>query len=260
MTAALRDFKFFLSGGAGNTDPNAALGGIISSTAVVSQTGSMASMTGISILDAVANEEGDGTLAYNATTDEFTWTPPGGSAGAAVITTTNEEVTPAGAGTGAGYIRLDVTYASLPVSDASRTVTVANLSANLFDDVTKEQALAGLTEYRCVYLKNGSASSVSGATVWISDNTSGLDSIEIGLDPAGVGDGSSTGVATTIANEEAVPGGVTFSTPSSEGVALAIGSIPAGEAQAVWVKRIVPAGINVPTPEDVSRLRFRFLT
>lgn len=262
MAVALKDMKVYLSGGAGNTSPNASLGGIISSsTTVLSQEGTMSTMTGVTILDAVDNAEGSGTLAFIKATNEFKWTPPGGSVGAGVTVSGNAEIVVQGGGTGAGYIRLSIVFASLPGADASRTVTIAYDHENLFDDVTKEQALAGLTEYRCVYLKNTHGTdTASGVVVWIFADTNGGDSLAIGLDPAGNGNGTSTGVATTIADEDDVPSGVSFSAPLTEGAALSIGTLTTGQARAIWIRRTVPASTNTAVPENVGRLRFRFLT
>jgi len=112
---------------------------------------------------------------------------------------------------------------------------------NLFSSITASEASAGVTKYRCIYIANTSAAdTLSSAVVYIGNQTTSADtSLEIGLDPAGIGDGVSTGVATTVANDTTAPSGVTFSTPSTPGTGLAIGDLDAGEAQAVWVKLIV---------------------
>lgn len=114
---------------------------------------------------------------------------------------------------------------------------------NLFDDVSADQALAGVTEYRCIYIKNDhSTDGLTSGKVWISSNTpSAGTEIAIGLDPAGVGDGDTTGEATTIADEESAPSGVSFSSPSTEGAALAVAAMPAQEGFALWVRRTVTA-------------------
>ena len=156
MTITQSDIEFYLSGGSDNTDPNASLGGAISSTAVQ-----------------------DNTL------------------------------------------------------------------NNVFDDVSGQESQDGDTEYRCIYVKNNHASDTwYNVVVWISQETPADDQIDIGLDPAGVGDGSTTGVATTIPDESTAPEGVTFSHPLDKASGLSIGDIPAGQCQAIWLKRIVPAGTS----------------
>jgi len=117
---------------------------------------------------------------------------------------------------------------------------------NLWDDVSGEEAENGDTEYRCIYVKNTHSSlTLKNAVVWISQETlSEDDEVDIGLDPAGVGDGINTGVATTIPNESTAPSGVTFSHPTSKASGLSIGDIPAGQCQAIWIRRTVNTGAS----------------
>ena len=124
----------------------------------------------------------------------------------------------------------------------STTEIVDNTIQNLFDNVTGSESAAGDTEYRCFYVKNGHGT-ITWETVvkWIEAQVSGGANVEIGLDPAGNGDGSATGVATTIADEQTAPTGVTFSAPTTKATGLSIGNLTAGQMRAVWVKRIVPA-------------------
>jgi len=127
--------------------------------------------------------------------------------------------------------------ASLGGAISSTAISSTALN-NLFDNVSGAEASAGDTEYRCYYVKNAHAS-LTWQTVktWISSQTTSPDtSVEIGLDPAGV-----NGTATTVADESTAPAGVTFSA-ASVGSELTIGNIPAGQYQAIWVKRIVNAG------------------
>lgn len=261
MAVSLVDLGFFLSGGAGNSDPNAALGGIISATRWLSQSQTGVSIAGVTFVDAAENAVGSGTLAYAVTGKTLTWTPPGGAVGTPVPLTTDGTVIARGAGAQAGYIRLTIVFASLPAGDVSNTVTIANVNNGLFDDVTKAQALAGDTNYRCFYLKNTHATdTATDVRFWINQDSLGADVISIGADPAGVGNGSSTGVATTIANEATAPAGVTFSQPLSEGAAISLGTFTLGTGRAVWVKRDVPVNTLVATADDTSLFRFYFLT
>lgn len=124
----------------------------------------------------------------------------------------------------------------------------------LFDDVTSAEATAGTTEYRCYYVKNTSASSWYSVEVWIqADTSSASTSLAIGLDPVGNGDGVSTGVATTIANETTAPSGVSFTSPTGS-PGLSVGTLAAGEVRAVWVRRTVNAGAAAAA-EDRAILR-----
>jgi hypothetical protein len=124
---------------------------------------------------------------------------------------------------------------------------------NLFDNVSSGEASSGDTEYRCYYIINTSDTDSADFAVYIGVETPSADTqIDIGLDPAGVGDGISTGVATTIANESTAPAGVTFSHPTDVGSALSIGTLGPGDAQAIWVKRVVSSSAASSPRDDVS--------
>lgn len=129
---------------------------------------------------------------------------------------------------------------------------------NLFDDVSAEQALTGSVEYRCLYIKNDNGSdNLTSGKVWISANTpSAGTEIAIGLDPAGVGDGDTTGEATTIVNETTAPTGVTFSSPATEGASLPVAAIPSQEGFALWVRRTVTGGTEA-ADSDPFTLTFK---
>lgn len=125
----------------------------------------------------------------------------------------------------------------------SSTEIVDNIDNNLFDDVTGDESASGDVEYRCIYIKNTHTTiTLQNAVVYISQETPGDDIIDIGLDPAGVGDGSTTGVATTIPDESTAPTGVTFSHPTTKATGLSIGDLAPGQCIAIWIKRTVPAG------------------
>lgn len=125
----------------------------------------------------------------------------------------------------------------------STTEVVDNTDNNLFDDVSGTEAQAGDTEYRGVYYKNNHGTlELQNARVFIAtQTTSADDSVEIGKDPAGAGDGSSTGVMTTIATESNAPAGVTFSAPATYAAGIALAGMTATKVHGVWHKRIVNA-------------------
>ena len=70
-----------------------------------------------------------------------------------------------------------------------------------------------------------------------------------------MGNGSTTGVADTVADESTAPDPVvTFSTASDLNNALSIGTLAAGECHAIWQRRVVPASTNNATASNVSTL------
>jgi len=212
------DLKFVLSGGAANTSPAAALGGAISTDAngvIKSQSITASTIAGVTYDDAAGNALGNGTVTYTLTGQTLQWTPPSGVIGPAVAVGTNGIYTLYGAD-GLGQVKVTIVAASLPGAGTTQNPTIANQTNKLFDDVARLEAVAGDIEYRCFYVKNAHASeSMTGVLLWIDTNTNGVDDLSIGLDPVGV-----NGTATTIANEDTAPAGVTFSTPTTELTAL----------------------------------------
>lgn len=102
-------------------------------------------------------------------------------------------------------------------------------------------SLIGETSYRCLYLKNTNVTDTAAdVRIWLKQDTPGGDYLQFGLDPAGKGNGSTTGVATTIADEYGVPAGVTFAAPTTWATGLQVGSLLPGQVQALWIKRVVP--------------------
>lgn len=137
--------------------------------------------------------------------------------------------------------------ASLGGAISNTQITNASLH-NLFDVVGSDEASAGDTEYRCIYVKNNHGSlTLQNAAIWIQTQTpSGDTSIEIALAGEGV-----NGTAETVANESTAPVGETFSAPATEGAALVIGDIPAGQHIPVWVKRVVGAAASAYNSDSV---------
>jgi hypothetical protein len=110
---------------------------------------------------------------------------------------------------------------------------------DLFDVVSGDENAASTVDYRCVYIRNSHGSLTWGPNIkaWLAAQTAGGATIDIGLDPAGVGNGSTTGVAATPANETTAPAGVTFSNPTTKAGGLAPANVPAGSAFALWIRR-----------------------
>lgn len=126
----------------------------------------------------------------------------------------------------------------------SSTAIVDDTLNNLFDDVTGAEHTVGDTNYRCIYVKNDSAEEAQNVRIYIDTNTQAVDdTINIGKDLAGAGDGATTGVADTIADESTAPDpAVTFTTAADYTNAIVLGTLTAGQVIGVWIKRIVTAG------------------
>jgi hypothetical protein len=117
------------------------------------------------------------------------------------------------------------------------TSTVAG--ATIFDDVSGDEAASGDTEYRGVYILNNGTVDLQSAKLWIQSNTPDTDTaVQMALAGAG-----SNATMATIANESTAPAdGASFSSASSFGTGLNVGTLAAGQRYGVWIKRIVNVG------------------
>lgn len=128
--------------------------------------------------------------------------------------------------------------------------SVAITGSALFDSVGGGEAAAGDVEYRCGYVQNDSASPMTNAVLWITANTpSGSTTIELGL-----GTSAMNGTEQTVANEGTAPTGVTFAPCATKATGLALGTIPAGQHRAFWLRRTVTAGAAAAAT-DTANLR-----
>jgi len=111
-----------------------------------------------------------------------------------------------------------------------------NTDNNLFDDVTGDEASAGDTEYRALFVKNEHANLTwQNVVVWIDTETPGADSIDISVEGT-----NATDQIQTIVDESTAPTAISFSHVTSKATGLSLGNIPAGSASGIWMKRIVP--------------------
>lgn len=254
--ASMADLYFRLSGGAANTSPAAALGGALSTAGggrVLSQTATgLTTLTGVAIDDASGNAIGAGQLFFDQSAGSLRWTPYGGAAGTPVVVSGGSGRYAIYGGGGAGALYVTVTVGSLPSGDITNTVTIANIANNVWDDVSKADALAGDTEYRGLYVKNehASADMVSGK-LWVSENTPGQDNIQIALGIEAV----SVALA-TIANENTAPATVDFAAnnPISKATGLSLPDLAAAAYKGFWVRRTVPAGVTEAETANTFRL------
>ena len=125
-----------------------------------------------------------------------------------------------------------------PDASLGGVVSATVAPTGLFDTITGAQSLAGSVEYRCFYVRNNNASlALQNAVLFIQANTPSADTtVAIGL-----GTSTINGVEQTVANESTAPVGVTFSEPATLATGLALGTIPATQYKAVWIRRTISA-------------------
>jgi hypothetical protein len=110
---------------------------------------------------------------------------------------------------------------------------------NLFDQITGDENAASDVEYRCIFVHNNHGSLTwENVVVWLSAEVAGGASAAISVDTTGVTPkGQASAQAKTVADESTAPATQTFSSPTTKATGLAIGNIPAGSVQAIWVRR-----------------------
>lgn len=135
--------------------------------------------------------------------------------------------------------------AATSLGDQVSTTAIADaVLNNLFDNVTGDQAAAGMTDYRCLFVHNAHASlTLQTPKVWISAEVAGGATFSIGVDPtAASAVGAAAPQAVAVGDETTAPGGVTFSAPTTKATGLALGDLGPGQVKAIWVRRVVAPG------------------
>ena len=110
---------------------------------------------------------------------------------------------------------------------------------NLFDIVTGDENAASDVEYRGFFVHNDHGSLTwENVVVWLSAETAGGAVAAISVDATGITPkGQASLQMKIIADESTAPATQTFSAPTTKGTGLAIGNIPAGSVQGIWVRR-----------------------
>ena len=256
---SMADLKVMLSGGAtgaGNTDPLVSIGGVLTTTEVLSQAvaRTTSKITGVTVNDGNGNAEGNGTITFTATGTALQYTPPAGAIGLAVNVSADGDYFIQGANNG-GAIHVTVVASSLPTGNTTDAVAITNLKEKVLDNTTKPESLAGKTIYRCLWISNEGTTldddDAIDVEVWINANTPGQDTISIGIADEAASTGA--GVAgvdypVILANEASVPASVVFSAPVTQADSLQLGNLSstAGttHCRAIWEKLVVPAGVD----------------
>jgi hypothetical protein len=121
----------------------------------------------------------------------------------------------------------------------STTAWAGGVANDLFDDLTGAANAASQVDYRCIFIYNSNAANAyQNAVAYISSEVAGGASIAIGPDPTAASAlGSATAQAVTIANATTAPAGVTFTAPTTSATGIALGTIPATQVKAFWIRR-----------------------
>lgn len=122
----------------------------------------------------------------------------------------------------------------------STTAWAGGALNDLFDDVSGAENAASTVDYRCIFIHNSNtANAYENAVVYLSAETAGGASIAIATDNiAASAIGSASAQAAEVATETTAPTGVSaFSSPTTVGTGLSLGTIPSGQTRAIWIRR-----------------------
>lgn len=242
-----KNIDVFLSGGTSNADPDLSLGGIISATKLFGQLPvyDTTAIAGVTLLDAANLLSMELIFVY--ATKLLSIKEVGEPLAAITVDISVDGDYVLATPDASIELSVSVANASLPVSDATVTVTATNIMHNLFDAVSSADSQIGDINYRHVYLKNKTATALSLKAI-INTQLSGLDYIEVGFENT-----SSGSVDSLLPNENSAPTGVTFNAPSvaNDGTML---SLAAFSYVGVFIKRTVLALTDVNTQVDTALL------
>lgn len=130
-----------------------------------------------------------------------------------------------------------------------------NVANDLFDNVAANEASAGDTEYRGIYVKNNHGSlTLQDARVYF---TSAADDLDVAL-----ADEAVNSTIETIADEGTAPVGPVFSHPTTYAAGLQLNSatgLTAGSNKGLWVRRTIPAAAGAET-NHTETIRIEGLT
>lgn len=243
------------SGGAANTDQMLSLGGAIStagSNKIQSQVATAPSLvTGVTIIDAMGNALGAGTLRFNFSNGALQWVAFGGVEYNGPVISGDGIYT---LGSVSGYLVVNVVAASLPGSTVQENITISNATNKTFDNITAQESLIGKTEYRCFYIKNTDTTNIAyDVRLWIKSQPIGDDTLSIALNAAGKNQ-TALGPLADEADSTNVLSGLVFSAPSLQVNGLLLGDLSPGDYYAFWMKRVIPPNTTQQVLNDTSSI------
>lgn len=131
------------------------------------------------------------------------------------------------------------------------TESASGVTGNIFDTFSGAETLAGGTYYACVYVKNTNGTQAAQVVKMLIDSETDHDGVNVSL---GLGVAGLNTEEPSIADENTAPAGVTFgdtdTTTSGSATAdneLDLGTIPANQYQAVWVRVVIGASTTAKT-------------
>jgi hypothetical protein len=113
---------------------------------------------------------------------------------------------------------------------------VNSATENLFANASVSEADSGATKYRCIYLYNAGAGTITEFGLYIGTPTPSPSTKIF------IGKGSFNSVEQAVATEDTAPANITFTYPLSEASALSLPDLAPGDFLAIWIRRDVTGG------------------
>lgn len=122
---------------------------------------------------------------------------------------------------------------------ASTTLWAGGSPNDLFDDVSGEENLGGVPDYRCLFVWNSHASlTLTDANVWLPTQVAGGADVTVAADSTAKSTlTASPAQALEVTDENTAPTGLSFSAATTLGAALSLGNLAPGEVRAFWLRR-----------------------
>ena len=137
-----------------------------------------------------------------------------------------------------------------------RSTTLWADAGPLFDVITGDENAASVVDYRCVAIRQPVAAETAFASkIYIASQDVGGATLAIGLATEGKVSDAVSGAA-RLANELAVPAGVSFSAPTTKATGLDVGDLAANQMICLWIRRT--AANSAAVNADNFTLAFAF--
>lgn len=237
-----------LTGGAGNVDPAASLGGMPSSTHLWGLGAIVGNVNPALRVDQVwpACGVGIGLLSTDAT-GKVQFTPPGGGIGPAVSIAPGTSAIVTGSDANKAvrvYVERGLKLKLLWVMSFELVLALNGILSQ--HNVTDAQRTSGLTTYRAAWIQNQSSVNVESVALWFPPvvGAQGLFSLALETPVAGA--------IQSIPDEFTPPLGLTWVSPTDLGSALTIASLAPGVSYGLWIRRVFPAAGTVALQENVQ--------
>jgi len=246
INTGINALGMFLTGGAANADPDASLGGAISSARFIGLGYLTSTPVPAARIDDVYPACGVGQAALFVDSDgNVVFTPPGGVSGTPVTIAAGASAIVSGQDRNkAVRVFRDSGFVLGGGDEPQLRFPMNGVLAH--KDATNLQRQAGLTTYRAIGLTALAVFGVVEIRLWLPPVNGSQILYSIAAEDA------IAGSIQSIASEQTAPTGLTFVSPVKEADALTIPVMEPGDQKGIWLRRNIPASSLVQARQDVN--------